>query len=595
VAPVTYSSLAGASPSLKNILSFDIYSPIDNYIYQNYLPPTSNILNVFYILLGLVPLILLAVARIRKIKIKLRNQYVYYLMLTIAFGSIYFAIGLNSKYSVYSIISDHLTGRFFTSTVGNLVLEVAHLLVQIIRFPHRFELIYMQTVILLAALGLASLYYLFSKVNIKTKAIRYYFYIIISLVIIIIPFLNGTLFSTIISSGNWDGAFQPISISGGNDIHNIIGTDKVFYAPYLELNKYIVDNQNIKHRFIDKFWIYYFNNPSSYYGLGGASVNKFDGFEFYRATLYESNWWIKILKDQGYKYLLNIKNTQSNNFDVKNLIDKEISTNTNLRKVFENNSFVLYRIDSSTAKSTDLIVTDWNNYIKLMNENSKLNADRFDYLPDIVDRGGNLAGENVLTDDPDNVHLYYEAIENPQSAFNIPISDLTFNQNLFSAANYQNNVLSFFNLLSTKSQFNKVGMQFPSVLLKGNGSYVGYNLSQKIKFEFNVTAKCSLYLNSINSQNNLAISLYHNNSLINTQGLSLTGNINNSSVKYTKLAFSNLNPGKYQIEINKQDNNPFVLNYFLCSNDNYQANLKLNLINKLMLSNGQILELFKKS
>lgn len=606
VAPVNFFLLENSSTSIDHVIGLDLYSPVDNFYYQSYLPPETNMLNGVFIVMALLPLIFILGSRFinRWDKIDKLN-HLYLPVMYLSLFSVYMALGLTFDGTIHSLLIDNIDSPFFQSTIGALVLKAFQTFVSVIRFPHRFQLVYLMTLAFNASLGLLLLQNAVrnSIITIELRRplsligaifTKRTFYYMVLILLICIPFLNNVLYTTVLASGNWNGIFQPFAVDGEEILKEIIQEDEdVFVAPYLEHNNFIINEKGYRHKFIDKFWIYLLNEEGSYYGLGGDALNKLNSFLFLRAALYEDEWWVKILRDQGFEYLLFIKDTESELFDIDRSIDKAVEANSTIKQVSDFDRFRLYRIDPTIAQDEIIVSLNWQNYIKLMNENSRLNQNTFTYQFNV--NAQQLDDRLIMTDDPQWIRQYVEVIEHPERTTYIPLEQLTFRKNVFPSSQYQASVISMLNLLSENPQFNKIGIPFPSVMLKTTNLYSGISGQLDVTIPLKVDSACSLYLNSINTDNDLEFVINQNGEPVSRVQLELDrSHPEYNDVSFTKLDLPDLEPGEYEITMEKKDENAMVFNYLLCSDKEYQADLQLQLDEKITLSNDQILEIYSK-
>ena len=85
---------------------------------------------------------------------------------------------------------------------------------------------------------------------------------------------------------------------------NTLPPEKTIVLPPSETSKRITSIDGNEHKFIDKFYIYYLNKPSFYYGLSGDINNKHEFFLILRSLHYGQNWWINFIRDKGIKYVI---------------------------------------------------------------------------------------------------------------------------------------------------------------------------------------------------------------------------------------------------------------------------------------------------
>ena len=127
---------------------------------------------------------------------------------------------------------------------------------------------------------------------------------------------------------------------------------KTVVLPPTETAKLVTDTNGIDHKFIDKFYIYYLDRPSYYFGLTGDTVNKFEFFMMLRGMYYEQDWWVNVARDIDLRYLVINKTLRDNRgIGAEYLPNVEDYIRPGVERLdedfalrFENASFVLYEL-----------------------------------------------------------------------------------------------------------------------------------------------------------------------------------------------------------------------------------------------------------
>lgn len=124
VAPVNYFLLENSSTPLHHVLALNLYSPVDNYYFQSYLPPEPNVVNALFLVVAFLPLVYLLGSRvIRRWERADRLGLMYLPVLALSLFSIYMALGLTFSGSIHSLLIDNIDSPFFQTTFGSLVLK----------------------------------------------------------------------------------------------------------------------------------------------------------------------------------------------------------------------------------------------------------------------------------------------------------------------------------------------------------------------------------------------------------------------------------------------------------------------------------------
>ena len=95
------------------------------------------------------------------------------------------------------------------------------------------------------------------------------------------PFLANEPYRKVYGSGDFNGfaaAYPVDELAEVKDALEGLPQSKTVVLPPTETAKLVVGSDGVAHKFIDKFYIYYLDQPSFYYGLTGDSTNKFEFF-----------------------------------------------------------------------------------------------------------------------------------------------------------------------------------------------------------------------------------------------------------------------------------------------------------------------------
>lgn len=176
-----------------------------------------------------------------------------------------------------------------------------------------------------------------------------------------------------------------------------------------ETAKLVVGPDGKSHKFIDKFYIYYLDQPSFYYGLTGDKQNKFEFFLLLRALYYQQDWWVNIARDMGLTYIVLNKQVENNRGvgaeylpDIETYLRDGIeAVPEHVSRLYENDGFVLYRLDDPAPENRPVLLfdTSWKGFLDTVF--NRLDLSRcydFRYISDYTGTDGRKPVE-LITDD----------------------------------------------------------------------------------------------------------------------------------------------------------------------------------------------------
>ena len=198
------------------------------------------------------------------------------------------------------------------SGIGDLIVKLMGTIVQVLRFPHRFELVTLMLATILISISLIWLHDTFmkkgfgeiawvltgkrigkkndggqSQASVKREAGR--FIPVMMMLVFMIPIFSNESYRIVFSSGDFNEFLTPYPVGPLKEVKEALlqlPPGKVVVLPPTETAKVIVDINGVEHKFIDKFHIYYLDLPSYYYGLTGDSDNKHEFFLLLRALCF---------------------------------------------------------------------------------------------------------------------------------------------------------------------------------------------------------------------------------------------------------------------------------------------------------------------
>ena len=365
--PGDFYFITDASISLGHLLSFDMAGIMDKIIGGDYLSKDPRWPNAIYMVLTLLPLFLPA---LRRAVFDTRPRRLF---LTVAYVNVFFSMWATLGYSDpawfptfhRTIAAISLAADGMQSTAGDLVLRLTSTIVQVLRFPHRFELILFMMACMLMPISLAWIgQWLLARLRrvqrqprspgSTTRQVWQNRAVLPVLALLcLVPLFSSSQYRETFLSGNFRDFLAPYPVTSLKEVKTLLESmppGKVVVLPPTETAKVIVDASGVEHKFIDKFHIYYLDLPSYYYGLTGDSDNKFEFFLMLRALYYGQDWWVNIARDLDIRYIVLNKELIANTAggaeylrEIERVIQPEMDQLPEyLRKLYENDSYVVY-------------------------------------------------------------------------------------------------------------------------------------------------------------------------------------------------------------------------------------------------------------
>ena len=495
--PGDFYFITDASIPFLHMLSWDMAGIMDKYIGGDYLSKDPRTNNIIYSVLLLLPLV---VPKIRRQIFDTRQRQAF---MFAAYLNVFFSMWATLGYSdpawaptfhrVLALISR--TAYSSQSSAGDLVLKLTSTIVQVLRFPHRFQLILFMMACMLMPVGLAWIgRELRQRASARAPKLARLSMPMLALVFLV-PLFSNWEYRETFSSGNYINFLAPYPLTALREVKDVLEDmppGKVVVLPPTETAKVIVDSEGIEHKFIDKFHIYYLDLPSFYYGLTGDSDNKFEFFLLLRALYYQQDWWINIARDVGIRYIVINKELIGNTVGgaeylrgIEKLIMPEMDQLTDyLRPLYENDGYAVYEmIDLPKAQRPALwIDTDWNTFIQVLSSHPDLTR-YYDlrYAP-VSDDLTDFENLTVLSDNPmsSSLDLYFKS---HQSQFSGPSSSIfAFEPDVIPSSYYLSPMFRLFQFFSD-SKWNRLNMITPGLFGTVRGSFVGFPRSTQFRID----------------------------------------------------------------------------------------------------------------
>lgn len=557
--PGDFYFIQDASVSWLHLLSWDLAGITDKILFGDYLAKVPRYPNALYTILIFVPLIVPPVRR-RLFSTRSHRQ-----LLAVIYVAIVFAMWATIGYGEplwfptfhRTLAALAITANESHSAIGNLVVTAAGTVVQILRFPHRFQLILFMLAPLVMSLTLA---YLIDSVSGRwmrmpartsrsTRAAsststagsrlrrrprpsaattHTRSALLIKLVatacigqVFFTPFWANDPYRMVFASGNMSGFMSPFPLDDLKELKqalNELPEGKTVVIPPTETAKLVEDSNGIDHKFIDKFFIYYLDKPSYYYGLTGDVKNKFEFFLILRGLYYQQDWWINEARDIEVKYIVvNRKIHDNGGIGAEYLPDVESYVEPGLARLgddvalrFENDSYALYEITDQPRPERETLLVDssWQTYLDLVfNRRNLSRCYKFEFTP-YFDPASVPADAPIqlITDDERTSALNLYLLNNPDAISSPDTRMFAFNPDVVASNYYLSPMFRSF-LLFSNTKWNRTGMITPGVFGSLRGSFIGLPRATEIGVPVDVTTagKYRVLMRSANTANTLHI------------------------------------------------------------------------------------------
>ena len=525
--PADYYFIQDASIPLPHLLTFDMAGIMDKELTGDYLAKDPRWANLIYMVIMFLPLFF------KRARNEIFNTEPLKAFSTIAYSVTVFSIWATLGYSdpqwfptfhrVVEFIS--LRADSVHNFAGDLVVKLFGTIIQVLRFPHRFEFFMFMMACVLIPVGLVWVYE-----NWLESGIEEFFWIltgrrsragsrgdhaaskqdqhsvsheahwsipVIVTLLALVPLFMNSPYRLVLFSGDFYEFLTPYPTGPLQEVKDALlqlPPGKVVVLPPTETAKADLDINGVEHKFIDKFPIYYLDLPSYYYGLTGNSDNKHEFFLLLRAMYYQQPWWINIARDLNMRYIVINKEMVASTVggqeylrEVEKILIPELDRrDAYVKKLMENESYVLYEFtDLPKADRVPLYLDmDWNKFIQILSSNLELTR-YYDLRYTMV--VGDLEKFDDLTLVTDNEHdaaldLY---LKSDKTRFFRPSSTiLPFNPEQTSSSYYLSPMFRLFQFFSD-SKYNRLDMITPGLWGTVEGGFIG--VPHKAPFRIDIT------------------------------------------------------------------------------------------------------------
>ncbi len=501
--PGDYYFIHDASVSWVHLLAWDLAGITDKLLYGDYLAKVPRYPDMIYTLLLLVPLLVPPVTRALFVT-RAHRQLLGVLYVVIAFAA-WATIGyaqplwLPTFHRALAALARGADGT--NSPAGDALLNVAATIVQVLRFPHRFQLILFMLAPLVMSLTLALgidtvTARLVGRVRRPGREdpsdgrTRLLMRVLATLCIgsvFFTPFWSNAAYRKAYTSGNFAGFLAPYPLHDLREVKDVLNTlpeGKTVVLPPTETAKLVSDSNGVDHRFIDKFYMYYLDKPSYYYGLTGDTVNKFEFFLMLRGMYYQQSWWVDVARDLDLRYIVVNRKLHTNYGvgaeylpNVESFVEPDIKAVPDAYALrFENETYALYELVDPPKPDRPVLLIDssWSRFLDLVSP--RLGLSRcydLEYLP-YYDPTKRPPGTpvNLVTDDEHAAALDLYLIDHPELIGKPDTKIFAFNSDIVASSYYLSPMFREFLFFST-TKWNRTGIITAGVFGTLRGSFIG--------------------------------------------------------------------------------------------------------------------------
>ncbi|HMH69927.1 MAG TPA: hypothetical protein VK502_00865 [Candidatus Saccharimonadales bacterium] len=475
--PVNYWMIYYASLPLPFIFSLDTAGHLDLIRYGNYLAPIPRFgsMVVMFLIGGL-----FIFKRWKPLHII--NKVFIMTLFIVALFAMWMALGYseNSPYSFHKVFGD--AAIFFANTgtgIGTAIASLMSIFINILRFPHRFQFIYFYAVGVLFMISLVWLREVFMK---KQRPFLASFFVI---AIGLFPIVANNDYRTALVSGDLATFVTPYRVP--DDLKVIKSRlsaqkdNRLFILPTLESGREIIQDGK-SYSFLDKYLIYYLNEPTFYYGVGANTENKAISYLVYRAIAYNEDWWQEILaNDLNVTDILVPKHVKAREKGITYLpgidskIQRKLATSSKYKKTYSGADYELYSLKAAhTSNSSTLIDAQWKDTLEYLNNGQTPNENLFFPLQ-IRDFAEARGSKKLMTTSVERSFYNLYVMNKPKQTFIPNPVSLPFNSQYVASSNFTNNALSLSTLYAKNDDYNYLHENVPSLMNLQRPSFVGLN------------------------------------------------------------------------------------------------------------------------
>ena len=514
--PVNYISIKAASVDILHLFSLDSTAQIDMQLYGSYLAPKIRI--------GKILLLFLAFSGLFFAKKSDNRQRRFLMALYLAVVlSLWMSFGYKYSFSFHYLLSAVQMKLAVEENFITLFLEkIIFLATQILRLPHRFQLVNFYFIGILLTINSFIWVEYFKKLwerlirlkpelgkKLKSKsAMALKPEIIFSLIfamIMMLPIAWAKDYRETFLSGNFNNFIKPWPVLKDlkqvkkileNSNEAALAPGKLIILPSFESGREVCYSGYGCNSFLDKYYLYYLDQPAFYYGTSSDLVNKNEIYLVLRSILDEDEWWPELLEEYtGVEYILvnkEIAPKKIGNVYLENLessLKNSLKDNERVKLIYSGAALELYQINKNAKEQKSMLNhLSWEKMQNLYLDNSAVvkdyhNAWSFQYFyRNDLTQAPEL--QLAITDDPQKLYLDLFALYSPGNFFESQKFVHPFDSNLIFSTTYSNTVFSLF----ASHEFQQGIFLEPNVSL--NAQYTGLkNQGSKLTIPFEIKEK----------------------------------------------------------------------------------------------------------
>jgi len=474
--PDTYLSIKAASLPLLHQLSLDMSSATDNFVRGGYIGVTPHLGKIFYMLLALLPV--LAIKGMMTVERRIR--VLLFLLFSLLLFSPWSSLGYPASGNVptfhvvlaalYNVL--YASPGRFADLFGNALAAV----INVLRSPDRFQFIGFAVLTILLPLGIAM-----TELRICIVADRWptlfrrsftqSIFTLLFIVLFFIPVLSPWESRASLLSGDFGGLLAPYPVAPLRMIKQKLlenGPGRTVVLPPSETPRFVEDSNGIDHKFIDKFFLYFLDQPSYYYGLTGDMGNKKEFFLMMAAMQRGEHWWVNAFRNLQIRYLIVNKELMPGRSGdpayfgpIERTIEHQPKNMPTFFKLLtENDRYTLYEFidpQDSNAKQSILNLS-WSSYICLQETDLSLTKTRHFLAPgEPIDP---TVQTELIAEDIDKSLLDLYARTHPQNFVRPDQTSFAFNPDHIPSTSFFGTIFPMLNLF-TPSRYNTTNIVMP--------------------------------------------------------------------------------------------------------------------------------------
>lgn len=562
--PAFHYLIKNASIDISHLFSLDSASQIDMFLYGEYIPDEirwSKILLLF-------PLILFFFTT-RK-NTKKDNRLILILMLTMFF-SFWMSLGYSEPFSFHNLLKNiAIFLSEFPNYFTDLILKILNTFIQILRLPHRFQFLSFYCMGLLSTLLFPLFFILLRQRLLKTGRFLLIFFQSAIIIFFLFPVFTNADYLITFSSGNFNEFIKPWPVNEDlimiKRVLQSRNDGRLLILPTLESGRVTGTDNTGYNSFIDKFYIYYLNYPTLYYGANSSLYNKLVTQLIYRSILYNEDWWQNILVNlPNVKYVLLNKaisyRTKGKVYipQLEDTLYYQIENSRILEKIYIGNQYDLYRIkDEAITPNITSVDLGWNNYLQLAIKTSSEFRKTLNLIPFNLIQSDHLP-KSIISDNPKKTILDIYALKSETSFFK-PFSYLIpFEDRIIPSVLNTYQMVTMFSLYGTNNLF---GYYLPGMYQALNGEFIALrpgNFTISIPFTVRKSGENAILLRqfSSNGRYNITIKKGEHTILDHEYTTHDYGKMV-YSFSYMPLTKRNMDTGDYLLQVNNTGSTLFI-------------------------------------